>query len=241
MEHFPCQVVVFNTMCHTPSSAPESNKRCSSVLSRSLGIAVLLLGVFFFLPTHHQAQTKIYGINYGMGKTTQSLPDEEPVFVSPIGGDNEDFLQIGLDYMYAPRNTPIFFKSGLLYNARSSESTALDYLKAPVGIDIGLGNTFQFIFGANVYTSILLAHTGFDDQPDFIENKRRFQFGWGGNFGFGIDISEKVNFNLLYQRFFDITEMYSVETVNKEGSQTENFLGQDGFVRMGLQYRILNP
>jgi hypothetical protein len=199
--------------------------------------AVLMIA----LCTGAQAQTTVYGVHYGMGKSTLSLENEEPLFISPLNDDFEDFVQIGLDYMYAPRNTSIFFKSGLMYNARTSTETAVDYLRAPLGVDIGIGNTFQFIIGANVFTSFLLAHSGFENNEDFINGMQRLQFGWGGNFGFGLGLSRKVHLNVMYQRWFDITEAYGVETRTQEGYVTENLFGQDGLLRMGLQYRIVQP
>jgi len=187
-------------------------------------------------------QTKMYGINVGAGSTDIVRQNEEAIFVSPLNRDNEDFLQVGLDYQYAPGNSSIFFKSGLMYNARTTDNTALDYLRAPFGIDIGIGNTFQFIFGANVFTGFLLAHSGFEDNRDFNDNMRRFQFGWGGNLGFGLDLSKRVNLNLMYQRNFELTEMYSVSpSVGKGNDEAYNLTGQDGFVRMGLNYKILTP
>lgn len=184
-------------------------------------------------------QTKVYGVNVGFGTSTEVIQGEESTFVSPFDGDNQDFMQIGLDYAYAPGKSNIYFKSGLIYNAKTTEETALDYIRAPLGLDVGIGNTFQVIIGANVFTSYLLAHSGFEGVDYFNDNLRRFQFGWGGNLGFGLDLSEKINFNLMYQRNFDLTEMYSIETRTQEGVLTENFMGQDGFVRMGLHYKIL--
>lgn len=184
----------------------------------------------------------MYGINVGTGTTDVVRQNEESVFVSPLDSDNEDFLQVGLDYQYAPGNSSIFFKSGLMYNARTTENTALDYLRAPFGIDIGIGNTFQFIFGANVFTGFLLAHSGYEDNRDFNDSMRRFHFGWGGNLGFGLDLSKRVNFNLMYQRNFELTEMYSVNpSPGKNNDEAYNLTGQDGFVRMGLNYKILTP
>lgn len=183
----------------------------------------------------------MYGVNVGFGKSEIVPQDTDAQFVNPLNGDFEDFFQLGLDYMYAPGNSSIYFKSGLLYNARTTDHTAIDYLRAPLGVDIGIGNAFQFIFGVNVFTSFMLAHSGFENNADFNENMRRFQFGWGGNLGFGLDLSKKVNLNVMYQLNFDLTEIYSAEMSTKEGLITENFLGQDGFVRMGLQYKIFNP
>lgn len=187
------------------------------------------------------AQTKMYGINVGLGTTEIVAEGAESAFISPIDADNKDFLQIGLDYQYAPGNSSIFFKSGLMYNARASEDRALDYLRVPLGIDIGIGNAFQFIFGASAFASYLLAHTGYEDNAAFMDTKQRFQVGWGGNLGFGLDLSERVNFNVMYHRNFDITEMYTVEPVGKNNELSENFTGQDGFVKMGLNYKILVP
>jgi hypothetical protein len=202
-------------------------------------VYIWLLALTCMVGSQVHGQTKVYGVNVGFGKSTEVLQGEEPNFVSPFDSDQQDFMQIGLDYAYAPGNSSIYFKSGLLYNARTTNDTALDYIRAPFGLDVGIGNSFQVIIGANVFTSFLLAHSGFDDVDYFNDNLRRFQFGWGGNFGFGLDLSEKVNFNVMYQRNFDLTEMYSVETRTQEGLLTENFMGQDGFVRMGLNYRIL--
>jgi hypothetical protein len=43
------------------------------------------------------AQTKMYGINVGLGTTEIVAEGDESPFVSPIDAENEDFLQIGLD------------------------------------------------------------------------------------------------------------------------------------------------
>lgn len=201
----------------------------------------VIVAILLFTAFEGVAQTKMYGINAGLG-TTEIVPQgEESVFVSPLDSENEDFLQIGLDYQYAPGNSSIFFKSGLMYNARASEDRALDYLRAPLGIDIGIGNAFQFIFGASVFASYLLAHTGYEDNAAFMDSMQRFQFGWGGNLGFGLNVTERVNFNVMYHRNFDLTEMYTVEPVGKNNEVSQNFAGQDGFVKMGLNYKILIP
>lgn len=202
---------------------------------------IVISGLAFLLCASANAQTTVYGVNVGYGKSEIVFQDEDPGLVSPLNTDFEDFFQLGLDYMYAPGNSSIYFKSGLLYNARTTENTAIDYIRAPIGFDIGIGNAFQFIFGANVFTSFMLAHTGFENNDDFNENMRRFQFGWGGNLGFGLDVTEKVNINVMYQLNFDLTEIYSSDISTKDGLITENYLGQDGFVRMGLQYRIFTP
>jgi hypothetical protein len=199
---------------------------------------ILLIAISLCVHLPSMAQTTVYGVNVGFGKSTVVARDEEPTFLSPFNSDYENFMQLGLDYAYAPGNSSIYFKSGLIYNARTTDETALDYIRAPLGLDIGIGNAFQFIFGANVFSSFLLAYTGFDDNEAFNDSVRRFQFGWGGNLGFGLDITDNVNLNVMYQRNFDLTEVYNVETRTVDGVVSENFLGQDGFVRMGLSYRL---
>ncbi len=203
------------------------------------------VGVFFIFCLcfiHHiEAQTTAYGLHLGLGRSAFITEGEEPLFISPLDSDYEDFLQVGLDYMYAPGNAPIFFKSGLMYNARTTDESAVDYIRAPFGLDVEIGNNFQFIFGANVYTSFLLAHSGMESNVAFSDNMRRLQFGWGGNFGIGLGLSPKINFNVMYQRWFDLTEAYSFETRTKDGYVSDSFFSQDGLVRMGLQYRITNP
>lgn len=217
-------------------NAVEQLHRFTKTMKILLRISFLSLALMAGIQSY--GQTTVYGVNVGFGKSTEALQGEEPTLVSPFDSDNQDFMQIGLDYAYAPGKSNIYFKSGLLYNARTTDDTALDYIRAPLGLDVGIGNTFQVIVGANVFTSFLLAHTGFDDVDYFNDNLRRFQFGWGGNLGFGLDLSEKIHLNVVYQRNFDLTEMYSIETRTQEGLVTENFMGQDGFVRMGLNYKI---
>jgi len=113
------------------------------------------------------------------------------------------------------------------------EVTKLGFLRVPAGIELAVGNAFQFIFGVGLYSGLLILYTG-DEDPN------KLNLGIHSNLGFGLRLSPKVNLNIAYQKDFDMSIFYVYNHRSPGGNQySEAWRGFDGFLNISLKFDIM--
>jgi len=203
---------------------------------RTTGLFLILL--IFFTRTLC-AQEKEIGFDIGYGKTT--IEDNGMTLVFPFDKELPNYFRFGFYYFYTPNNSIFSIKTGISYDYKGQNNISLNYLRAPLGLDFSFGKKVQLIVGAGLYASYLLAYSGISNDSGFEDSKRRFQFGWQGNIGLGVQISQRYNLSIIYQQNFDITKMYENQRMSPGGSPYSlDEKGYDGFIKICLKYKLLN-
>ena len=183
------------------------------------------------------SQENEIGINIGFGKTT--IDEYGETFVLPFDNELPNYFRLGFCYYYTPRNAIFTLKSGIDYDYKGQNETRLNYLRTPLGLDFNFGRKVQFILGGGLFASYLIAYRGISNDSDFEDSKRRFQIGWYGNLGFGVQISQKYNLSIKYQYNADITKMYKNRRTSPGGAPYAlDEKGYDGFIILCLKIKL---
>lgn len=196
---------------------------------------ILIILIFIIRPLY--AQKKEFGLSLGYGKTEVEY-DGRP-FMHPFSNVNSNFVEFGLGFYYTPINSVFSVSSGLNYIYRGNSDIKLNYLRTPVGLDLSFGKKFNFKVGGGIYGSILIWDSGVSLDSDFHETKKTIQFGWYGNVGFGIQITQIYSLEILFRQYSDITKMYEYHRMSPGGSPYSlDQKGYDGLIRVCLKYNI---
>lgn len=196
---------------------------------------ILIILIFIIRPLYAQKNEIALVLGYGQTEIEKyGRPFENPF--KNVYANNVEF---GLGYYYTPKNSLFSISSGLNYVLRGNSDMKLNYLRIPIGLDLSFGNKFKFIVGGGIYGSALLWHSGFSSNSAFNETKRTIQFGWYGNIGLSMQITQNYCLELLFRHYSDITRMYEYNGMSPGGAfYTRDYKGYDATIRVCLKYTI---
>jgi hypothetical protein len=194
--------------------------------------AQILLALFILIICENNlsAQRKQIGVNLGLGKTDFESPMFNPLYKGYQYLD--DYFNIGLSYLYTPKKV-FSLKSGLYYNYRGSMHK-ISFLSVPIGMDLSIGKTVQFVFGFGLYSGLMISYSASFDPNKLI-------IGFEGNFGINFKLSSTINFNISYQKNLDMTHYYEEHLRSPGGAKYSNvYRGYDGYLSLSLRFDLIN-
>lgn len=203
------------------------------------GLKYFLITLLVLVSLELYTQESEIGLNIGYGATV--VDDYGIAFVPPFYKETTDFLRFGFCYYYSPKHSIFSLKTGIDYDYRAFEELKLNYLRIPFGLDFNIGKKIQFIIGAGLFTSCLIAYSELSENDDFANSLNRFQLGWYGNIGLGIKLSQNYNLSIKYQYNADMTKMYEGTRYSPGGAKgTIDKKGYDSFIIMCLKFKLAN-
>jgi hypothetical protein len=212
--------------------ANVSNNKMKPIQPKSLLFIILVLFASLL-----SAQKNQIGLDIGYGKTT--IEDYQRPLVSPFNKDLSDYARIGIFYYYTPTKAFFSIKTGLTYDYKGQNSTNLNYLRVPLGLNFTIGHRIQCVFGCGFYSSFLIAYRRIND-PNFEDSKNRFQLGVQGNLGVGFQVSSRLSLSIIFQNNFDLTNMYKDQrTAPSGGEYSLDEKGYDGFIQVSLRRTLI--
>ena len=196
----------------------------------------LVPAILIFVGNNLSAQKKQIGIDVGFGKTETQ---ENNPHIRPFGENNQnlgDYFRIGFCYQYTPKKV-FSFSTGMYYDHRSDIDQGIGinaaFLRVPAGIELSVGQRFQLVLGFGLYSGVLISYNG-SEEPN------KLNLGFQGNVGIAFELSTKVNFEITYQKDYDITKFYTYYHRSPGGAEySAPFSGYDGFLNLSLKFDLM--
>jgi Outer membrane protein beta-barrel domain len=200
---------------------------------------ILLFSTLILLAGKLYSQNHEFGIELGAGQTV--IDEHSPIFISPLLQEEGKFRRIGISYTFSD-SAGLSLKYGLMFDQRISDGTDFNYLRLPVGVEFVLGSKIQLILGVGIYGSVLLSITDRNTYYKYYADQfKEFQIGGSYNGGIGVQLSNKINLSVQYQKSFDFIRMFEEKRSSPGGiPYSLNIHGFDGFLKLGVKYKVFN-